>query len=187
MTAKMTEPDPATCASAGLSTATADRSAGSAPGRVIFRAPLVLAGMSEPCRVDPMTLGIIADVAVGAAVISARPAPAAGVMAELCIDHVGTPGAGARALEIMAQALETGPDTGTGRATIQDDTGIVVAHVMGVLALDPGGGPVPERPRPRSFDPPDTRLVPLDSDAVRVEIQPDMLNHRGTVDRKSVV
>ncbi|MFI7670733.1 PaaI family thioesterase [Nocardia sp. NPDC049526] len=125
-----------------------------------------------------MSLAIIADAAVGTAVLRGR---AAGVMAELCIDHVGIPDSGATALDILAEALETGPDTGTGRATIQDDTGAVVAQAMGVVAVDPDGGPVQSRVRPRSFDPPDARLVPLDSDSVQVEIRRDMLNDRGTV------
>lgn len=163
------------------STAAARAAADADPGVTTFRAPLAPATGAAVSRVDPLTLAIIADTAVGSAVIGRQPGRAAGVMAELCIDHVGIPSAEATALDIVAETLRAGPDTGTGRATVRDDTGVVVAHVVGLVALDPAGGRVPERAGPRSFDPPDVRWVPLDSDSVRVEIRPDMLNDRGTV------
>ncbi|MCX0272815.1 PaaI family thioesterase [Nocardia zapadnayensis] len=182
MTAKTTKAEAAVrVPPGGRSTAAARPGVDADPGPPTFRVPLAPATGAAVSRVDPLTLAIIADAAVGTAVISGRPGRAAGVMAELCIDHVGTPGDEATALDIVAETLESGPDTGTGRATVRDDTGVVVAHVVGVVALDPAGGRVPERAHPRSFDPPDIRLVPLDSDSVRVEIRPDMLNDRGTV------
>ena len=147
----------------------------------MFRLPLGPPAAADAYRVDSMSLAIIADAAVGTAVVRGRPGQASGVMAELCIDHIGPPDSGASALEIVAEALEAGPDVGTGRATIRDDTGAVVAHVMGTLAIDPEGELARSRTRPRSFSPPDIRLVPLDSDSVQVEIRPDMLNDRGTV------
>ncbi|MEU1526518.1 PaaI family thioesterase [Nocardia rhamnosiphila] len=182
MTAKTTKAEAAVrVPPGGRSTAAARPGADADPGPPTFRVPLAPATGAAVSRVDPLTLAIIADAAVGTAVISGRPGRAAGVMAELCIDHVGTPGDEATALDIVAETLESGPDTGTGGATVRDDTGVAVAHVVGVVALDPAGVRVPERAHPRSFDPPDIRLVPLDSDSVRVEIRPDMLNDRGTV------
>jgi uncharacterized protein (TIGR00369 family) len=153
------------------------------PGQVSFHVPLVAGSKSADGRLEPMTLAVVADTAVGVAVFSERPGESAGVTAELCVDHAGPLGVGAHRLDVVAKLLGTRPGFGTGRVEVRDDTGALVAHAVGVVAVDavPLAAPPPERVLPRRFEPADVRVVPVDPGSARVDIRPEMLNRRGTV------
>ncbi|WP_372349752.1 PaaI family thioesterase [Streptomyces sp. KL116D] len=154
------------------------------PGQVDLRLPLRPGYVSADGRIAPVVSAIVADVSVGVPAFAPVSESPSGVTVELRLDHVAALAPTARHLEIRGRSLGLGSETGTGRAEVRDDLGNLVAHAVGLLAIDrpdsaydPGVVSVPVHP----FDA--TRIVPVaqaDGTAC-VDVSPGMLNRRGTV------
>ncbi|MET7842774.1 PaaI family thioesterase [Streptomyces sp. NPDC005356] len=154
------------------------------PGQVDLHVPLRPGYVAADGRLSPVVAGIVADVAVGTSAFAPASEPQSGVTVELRVDHVAGPAPTARRLEISGRVLGLDGGTATGRAEIRDDLGNLVAHAVGVLAvdgpgkgLDPSAAPGPLAP----FEATKIAPIPQSDGTAYADISPGMLNRRGTV------
>ncbi|MEU1370876.1 PaaI family thioesterase [Streptomyces sp. NPDC005803] len=165
---------------AGLGLQVADVRPGQVDLNVLIRPGYVAADG----RLSPVVAGIVADATVGIPAFAPASEPQSGVTVELRLDHVGGPAPTARRLEITGRVLGLGGETATGRAEIRDDLGTLVAHAVGLLAVDrPGTGldPAATSDPLAPFDPTKIAPAPQGDGTAYANISPGMLNRRGTV------
>lgn len=148
------------------------------PGHFRARVPLPATGG----RVDPVVLAVAADCGVGVSVNSAVPGSSGGPTVELRLDLAGSAAPSTRALHVEGWALDVGPGAGSGRVEIRDDAGSLVAHGVGVMAIDGSVGAAEARVGGR-FDRADVVLQRRSADgAVAVApLSAGMVNGMGTV------
>ncbi|MHA6795380.1 hotdog fold thioesterase [Pseudonocardia bannensis] len=125
-----------------LAVAPVERGVGTAatalsPGRVRLEVPLRPDLVGADGTVNAAVLTTTADCAIGMSVHSSVPGSRGGPTVELRLDHVGPVGAGARTLIVDGSVVHSDTRTGAGRAVLTDDTGVLVAHAVGTMAVDP--------------------------------------------------
>jgi len=153
------------------------------PGHVTARLPLTERTRTPDGRASPFALGMFADLGIGIAVNSAVEGSAGGPTVELTIALAADPHPDARELLLEADALSVSRVTGLGRAEIRDDTGTVVANVLGIMATEVGATPPRGVPAATRFDPRSVTLQPLSEDFAhaRVSLDDTMVNSRAIV------
>ncbi|NMH99415.1 PaaI family thioesterase [Pseudonocardia sp. K10HN5] len=117
------------------------------PGRFRLQVPLTPAVLDDEGRVIPAVLAVVADTSVGICVHSGVPNSAGGPTVELRVDHVGPVGPGAAHLLVAADAVHVDTSTGSARVVLTDDTGALVAHGVGTMAVEQAVDGVPTRLR----------------------------------------
>ena len=127
-------------------------------------------------------LAVAADCGVGVSVNSSVPGSSGGPTAELRLDLVGSAAPSTRALHVQGWALDVGPGAGSGRVEIRDDAGSLVAHGVGVMAIDGPAGATEAQVGGR-FDLADVVVHPRSADGavVAAPLSAGMVNGMGTV------
>ncbi len=152
------------------------------PGHFRARVPLPATGLRADGRVDPVVLAVAADCGVGVSVNSAVPGSSGGPTAELRLDLAGSAAPSTRALHVEGWALDVGPGAGSGRVEIRDDAGSLVAHGVGVMAIDGSAGAAEAQVGGR-FDLADVVVHPRSADGAvaAAPLSAGMVNGMGTV------
>jgi acyl-coenzyme A thioesterase PaaI-like protein len=101
---------------------------------------------------------------------------------ELRLDLVGSAAPSTRELHVEGWALDVGPGAGSGRVEIRDDAGSLVAHGVGVMAIDGSIGAAAAQVGGR-FDPADAvvHVRSADGAVVAAPLSAGMINSMGTV------
>lgn len=153
------------------------------PGHFRARVPLPATGLRTDGRVDPVVLAVAADCGVGVSVSSSVPGSSGGPTVELRLDLAGAAAPSTRALHVEGWALDVGPGAGSGRVEIRDDAGSLVAHGVGVMAIDGSVGAA-GTPRVRGVFDPASVVVhrgSADGAVAAAPLAAGMVNSMGTI------